>query len=208
MLTLVITSYSIHYTKLYDKLESLGLNIELIAPAHGIIWKNPSMIIKYYRSWSKGLSISGKKKIVVVYTSMYRFVEKAVKEAIKVLDEKKAFYKIYRFLDDYRDKYSDLLADLLNSSAIILGTATYEASIFPLMRHILDLMIEKIPKNKKVLVITNYGWGGVAGKKIRELLTSNGFEVVDVVEFRAGQIDMFKNRIVEATNKLLETLGE
>ncbi|ABN69169.1 beta-lactamase domain protein [Staphylothermus marinus F1] len=204
----VIGHYASWIEKALNKLESLGFNIEMIAPAHGIIWKNPDIIMKYYHSWSRGTSVSGKKKIVVVYSSMYGFVDKAVKEAVKVLDEKKAFYKVYRFLDYYRDKYSDLLADLLNSSAIILGTATYEASIFPLMRYILDLIIEKIPKNKKVLVITNYGWGGVAGKKIRELLTNNGFEVVDVVEFRAGQIDKFRDKIVEATNKLLEILGE
>lgn len=204
----VIGHYAEWVEKALKKIESLNINIEIIAPSHGLLWKNPGTVIKYYHLWSKGTSVSGVKKIVVIYSSMYGFVDKAVAEAIKVLEEKKAFYKVYRFLDSYRDKYSDLLADLLNASAMIIGTATYEASIFPLMRYLLDLIIEKIPKNKKALIITNYGWGGAAGKKIKELLSNSGFEVVDVVEFRAGQIHKYRDKIIEATNKLLEAIGE
>jgi flavorubredoxin len=203
----VIGHYADWVGKALEKIEKLGIGIEIIAPAHGILWKKPENIMKYYRAWSKGTSVSGVKKIVVLYTSMYGFVERAVNEAIEVLKKKNAYFKIYRFVDNYRDNISDLLSDLLNASAIIIGTATYEADVYPFMKHILDLVIEKIPRNKKILVITNYGWGGVAGRKLREMLSKNGFEIVDVVEFRAGQIDKYREKIISSVEKLLESIG-
>ncbi len=203
----VIGHYADWVSKALGKIEELGIDIEIIAPAHGVLWKKPGNIMRYYHASSKGTSVSGVKKIVVVYTSMYGFVEKAISEAVKVLSRKNTYFKIYKFIDNYRDNISDLLSDLLNASAIIIGTATYEANIYPLMRHILDLIIEKIPRNKKVLIITNYGWGGVAGRKLREILGKNGFEVVDVVEFRAGQIGKYRERITSGVEKLLESIG-
>lgn len=39
--------------KKLDEMEKLGIEIKMIAPSHGMIWKNPSKIIDAYISWSK-----------------------------------------------------------------------------------------------------------------------------------------------------------
>lgn len=202
----VIGHYLPFVGKAIKKLQDLGIEVETILPSHGLIWRRPAEIIKYYQRWSAGESVSGVKKVVVVYGSMYGFVEAAVKEALKVLEEEGVLHVTYRFVDNHRDEISDLMADLINASGIILGTATYEAGIHPLMKFVVDLMIEKIPKNKSVLVITNYGWGGVAGKLLKKELEGAGYRVPEVVEFRAGQLEKNKEAIREAVKSFITQL--
>ena len=202
----VIGHYLPFVGKAIKKIESLGLDIGMILPSHGLIWRRPAEIIKYYERWSAGETVSGVKKVVVVYGSMYGFVEAAVKEAIKVLEEEGVLHVTYRFVDNHRDEMSDLMGDLINASGIILGTATYEAGIHPLMRFVVNLMIEKIPKNKSVLVITNYGWGGVAGKLLKKELEGAGYRIHSVIEFRAGQLEKNREAIREAVKDFIRTL--
>ncbi|MBS3814933.1 MAG: FprA family A-type flavoprotein, partial [Hadesarchaea archaeon] len=49
-----------------DKIE--GLNIEMIAPSHGPIYKNPENIVNLYREWAEG---EVKEKVLVIYISMW-----------------------------------------------------------------------------------------------------------------------------------------
>jgi len=202
----VIGHYLPFVGKAIKKVKDLGLDIGMILPSHGLVWRRPSEIIKYYERWSAGESVSGVKKVVVVYGSMYGFVEAAVKEAIKSLQGEGVLHVTYRFVDDHRDEMSDLMGDLINASGIILGTATYEAGIHPLMKFVVDLMIEKIPKNKSVLIITNYGWGGVAGKLLKKTLEGAGYRVHSVIEFRAGHLEKNKEAIREAVKSFIKSL--
>lgn len=202
----VIGHYLPFVGKAIRKVRDLGIEVKMILPSHGLVWRRPAEIIKYYERWSAGETVSGVKKVVVVYGSMYGFVEAAVKEAIKVLEGEGVLHVTYRFVDDYRDEISDLMGDLINASGIILGTATYEAGIHPLMRFVLDLMIEKIPKNKSVLAITNYGWGGVAGRLLRKELEGAGYRVHSVIEFRAGQLDRNRETIRETVKSFIKSL--
>ena len=202
----VIGHYLPFVGKAIRKVRELGIRVDMILPSHGLIWRRPTEIMKYYEKWSAGETVSGAKKVVVVYGSMYGFVEAAVREAIGVLEEAGVLHRTYRFVDNHRDEISDLMGDLLNASGIILGTATYEAGIHPLMRFVLNLMIEKIPKNKSVLIITNYGWGGVAGKLLKKELETAGYRVHSVIEFRAGQLSTNRERIREAVKSFIEGL--
>lgn len=202
----VIGHYLPFVSKAIRKLETTGLDIGMILPSHGLVWRRPTEIIKYYDRWSAGETVSGAKKVVVVYGSMYGFVEAVVREAINTLEEEGVLYVTYRFVDDHRDEISDLMGDLINASGIILGTATYEAGIHPLMKFVLDLMIEKIPKNKSVLIITNYGWGGAAGKILKKELEGAGYRVHSVIEFRAGQLEKNKESVREAVKSFVASL--
>ncbi len=202
----VVGHYLPFVGKAIKKVNELGLEVKMILPSHGLIWRRPAEIMRYYERWSAGESVSGVKKVVVVYGSMYGFVEAAVREATKILEGEGVLHAIYRFVDDYRDEISDLMGDLINASGIILGTATYEAGIHPLMRFVVDLMIEKIPKNKTVLIITNYGWGGVAGKLLKKELEEAGFKVHSIVEFRAGQLQKYREIIRESVRSFITRL--
>ena len=184
-------------------LQKLGEVIErtkIVAPAHGPLWRNPQKIVELYKAWSSRKSVKG--KLVIVYTSMYGFIKEMVST---IAGEASKFFntiKTYKFIDVHRDLVSDVLGDLLDAEAVILATATYDADVFPYAKYLIELLIAKTPKNKKILVASNYGWGAVAGKKIASILQSAGFKVVDVIEFRSGRLLDNVERLREGVEKL------
>ena len=57
-----------------------------------------------------------------------------------------------------------------------------------------------------MLVVTNYGWGGEAGRELKRELEQGGFNVYDVIEFRAGHISKYEDMIKKRAEKFIEQL--
>ena len=75
----ILLLYSPLILKLLDKVSDLGLEIDMICPDHGIIWrKDPGRIIQAYDKWSRQ---KAEKKAVVIYDTMWNST-KAMAEAI------------------------------------------------------------------------------------------------------------------------------
>ena len=58
-----------------------GVDIEVIAPSHGIIWRgNPGMILETYQGWVEGKS---EKRAVIVYDTMWGSTEKVANALVE-----------------------------------------------------------------------------------------------------------------------------
>lgn len=197
----IIGYYREHVVKNIEKLEGLNIKPSIIAPLHGLVWKNkPETILNYYMKW--GRALSSPRKVVIVYSSMYGFVDRAVKEVIAELEKKGVKPVVYTFNDREHSNIAEILGDVIDAEAIVIGTSTYEASVFPLMDFLVGLLTRKIHAFKKVIVLAAYGWGGIAGKQVSQKLSSGGFNVVDVIEFRSSLGEEDKKKIREAVKKL------
>ena len=70
----ILLLYAPLILKLIKKVMDMGLEIDMICPDHGIIWrKDPMKIIKAYQNWSEQTPI---RKAVVVYDTMWHSTEK------------------------------------------------------------------------------------------------------------------------------------
>ncbi len=197
----VIGHYKEFVVKNIDMLRSLNLDIRILAPLHGLLWrKNPSRIINEYYKWAKG-SNSG--KVVVIYSSMYGFVEEAVNYLLSKLSEKGVKFRAFELTDRVRDSLSDILGEIPDAKALVVATATYEAEVFPAMKFVLQLILEKTRYRKPVILIASYGWGGVAGRKIEKMLADGGFEVLGKVEFRGRVREVELRKIDELVSKIM-----
>ncbi len=197
----VVGHYLEWVVKGIEKLGETGLDIRVIGPSHGLLWRNVDKVLGLYMDWSRGL---GGEHYVVIYSSMYGFLEKVVKHVVEKLSDLGVEYSVYGFSDREYSSLSDIIGELLTAKGLIIATATYEASVFPYMRYVVETIFEKIPRNKKVLIISNYGWGPVAGRVLEKMFREKGFNVVNVVEFRAGQLDKYIDKINEAVEKLVK----
>ncbi len=179
----VIGHYKDKIAKNLEKLERLNIAPKMILPAHGLLWrKNPQRIVQAYLDWGEGKPQKG--KVVVVYTSMYRFVEKAIKIAIAELEAQGYKPVVHKIVDDYHSSLADILSDVADSEAIVFGTETYESDAFPYAEFILNEMIKKVEYEKPLLLIAIFGWAAAAGKKLRSTIEKTSFNLVDVVEFK------------------------
>ena len=196
----VIGTYRQHVNKAVQKMA--GLDIRVIAPAHGLVWrKDPRRVVNYYDALANGSQERG--KVTIICASMYGECLHAARIVMNELKKRGANVKIYEFTDTSRPSISDLLGDVFNSEAIVVAAPTYESDVFPIARWIIEIVQKKIPSSKSVLVISSYGWGEQAGKKLAEMLRAAGHDIKDLLLFRGRPDSETEEKLREAANKLL-----
>jgi flavorubredoxin len=196
----VIGAYRQHVNQAVQKMA--GLDIRLIAPAHGLVWRrDPRRVVNYYEALANGSQERG--KVTIICASMYGECLHAARIVMNELKKKRANAKIYEITDTARPSISDLLGDVFDSEAIVVAAPTYESDIFPIARWIIEMIQKKTPGNKSALIISSYGWGEQAGKKLAEMLRAAGHDVKDLVVFRGRPDSETEEKLREATDKLL-----
>ncbi len=198
----IIGHYKDFIVKNIDKLMKLNLDIKVIAPAHGLIWKNnPKLIIDYYYRLAKAGTVSD--KVVIIYSSMYGFVEDAVNKIRKLNSSYGLRAIVFQFTDKVQSELSDILSEVYDSKALILGISTYEANIFPKLEYVIRMLIHKVNIVKPLIALVVYGWGSVVVKRLEDLLRGSKFKVVDIIPIKGKVGDEDIIRIKKALHKVL-----
>jgi len=74
---------------------------------------------------------------------------------------------------------SDILTEVLDARALIMGSATLNNGMLPRMADILCYMKGLKPLNKIGFAFGSYGWSGEAAKSIQETLEEMKVEIVE-----------------------------
>jgi flavorubredoxin len=156
-----------------DEIQKMGLKINMIAPSHGIVWRsNPGKIVEAYVRWSKG---EAKRRILVVYDTMWNSTEKMAKAMIEGICSEGVETMLFRLL--FSDR-GDILKELLDAKGILIGSSTINNGVLPTVAPFLEELQGLRPKNKVAAAFGSYGWGGGAVKTIEEKLKNAGIEIV------------------------------
>jgi flavorubredoxin len=154
-------------------LEALGgLDIDMIGPSHGIIWR--SMIPKILEEYKKWCSHETENKALIVYDSMWKSTEKMA-------------YKLYEGLCDANlpvsmknlktTHISDIMTEVITSKMILLGTPTLNNGMLPSMGAFLTYIKGLRPKNRIGLAFGSYGWGGQAVGQLEDVMKDLKWEL-------------------------------
>mgnify|MGYP006285387027 CR=1 FL=1 len=143
------------------------LEIDVIAPSHGIMWKTKIPdIIKEYKKWS---NYETEKRALIVYDSMWGSTEKLAYKLAEGFEENKIPATIRNLKNCH---ISDIITDVLTSKIICLGSPTLNNGMMPSMGEFLTYMKGLRPKNRIGFVFGSYGWGGQALGEIRKMIES------------------------------------
>jgi len=170
----ILLLYSPLILKLLDTVADLNLEIDMICPDHGILWReNPGKIINAYANWAKQ---EPGKKALVVYDTMWHSTE-AMAEAIAsgIAGEGIAVKPIHI----RKTHRSDIMTEVLDARAVIVGSPTINNQLFPTVSDFLTYMKGLKPKNKIGAAFGSYGWSGESVKLISKELEEMDFDVVD-----------------------------
>jgi len=170
----ILLLYSPLILNLVEKVTELGLEIDIICPDHGIIWrKDPGKIINAYVKWAKQ---APEQKAVVVYDTMWHSTE-TMAEAIAsgIADEGIAV----RPVNIRKSHRSDIMTDVLDARAVVVGSPTINNQLFPTVIDFLVYMKGLKPKNKIGAAFGSYGWSGESVKLINKELEEMKFDVID-----------------------------
>lgn len=147
-------------------LEALsGLDIEMIAPSHGIIWRSLiPQILKEYTKWAR---YETEDKALIVYDSMWGSTEK-IAYALRGGIEEAGIHVTMRNLKNTH--ISDVITDVISSKLILLGSPTLNNTMLPTMGGFLTYLKGLRPKNRIGFVFGSYGWGGQAVGEIEKII--------------------------------------
>ena len=170
----ILLLYAPQVLKLVDKVTDMGLSIDMICPDHGIIWRDdPSKIINAYVKWSRQ---KPKRKALVVYDSMWHSTEMMADAIVEALGEEGVDARPFNLRSDHR---SDIITDVLDAGAIIVGSPTLNNGLYPTMSDFLTYMKGLKPQNKIGAAFGSYGWSGEAVKLINKEMEAMKFDVID-----------------------------
>lgn len=151
-----------------------GVEIDMIAPSHGVIWRsNPGMILEAYKRWVEGVS---KPKAVVVYDTMWGSTERVAKAVAEGLTSEGVEVRLHRLSETHN---SDVITDILEARAVLVGSPTLNNGLFPTVASFLAYMKGLKPKHKIGAVFGSYGWGGGAKRTAETELRAAGVELVE-----------------------------
>ncbi len=154
------------------EIQKLGWNIRVIAPSHGIIWRNnPTSIVEAYLRWAQG---EAKRKILVVYDTMWGSTEKMAKAMVEGASSMGIETMLFRL--PFSDR-GDIIKELLEAKGILIGSSTINNGVLPTMAPFLEELQGLRPINKMAAAFGSYGWGGGAVKAIEESLEKAGMEI-------------------------------
>ncbi len=168
----ILTLYSALVQKLLKKVQEMNLPIKIIAPDHGVIWRsNPGKIITAYDKWS---TQKGDGKALIIYDTMWHSTEMMAKAVAAGLENQGISYKMLDLKVNHR---SDVMTEVLKSSAIILGCPTLNNGLLPEMAGFLMYMRGLKPINKIGASFGSYGWSGESVKLMNQTMTDLKFTI-------------------------------
>jgi len=170
----ILLPYSPLVQKLLADVRSSGIEIDMIAPDHGLIWRSdPGRIIDAWDRWSRQETVE---KAIVVYDTMWQSTEMMARAVADGVQEGGVSVKVMNLGACHR---SDVITDLLDARAVVLGSSTINNNMLPRMADLLCYMKGLRPAPKIAAAFGSYGWGGEAVKLINAAMEEMNFEIVD-----------------------------
>lgn len=137
-----------------------GLDIEMIAPSHGIIWrKNIPLIIDAYKRWS---SFKAEAKVLIFFDSMWHSTEKIAAAIYEGVLETGISAKKY---DLKQTDITQIAEETLDAAVLAVGSPTLNKGMMPKVAEALTYLKGLAPRSKAALAFGSYGWaknGGAA----------------------------------------------
>jgi len=169
----ILMLYSPLILKLVDQVTDMGLALDMVCPDHGVLWrKDPSRIIGAYVEWSK---MAPKRKAVIAYDTMWSSTQRMAETIADALVAEGVEARPMHLRSCHR---SDVMTEVLDAGAVLLGSPTLNNGIFPTVADFLTYMKGLKPRNKVGAAFGSYGWSGEAVKILTGELASMKFDLV------------------------------
>ncbi len=169
----ILTPYSNLVLRKIDEVLALNLPVEMIAPSHGVIWRqDPLQIAKKYQEWA---SQRPEKTAMVLYDTMWEGTRRMAEAVGEGLAAEGVAHKLFHMAVSDRN---DVITEIFKSKAIVVGSPTVNQGILPTISPILEDLRGLKFQNKIGAAFGTYGWSGESVKVIEEHLNRCKIPVV------------------------------
>ncbi len=157
-----------------SEVQKLGLDIDMIAPDHGIIWRaNPGKILQMYMDMANGKAIES---VTIIYDTMWHSTELMTTPIMQGIKDEGLDCKIVKLR---AAPMSFAVKEFWKSRGTLFGTPTINNVMFPTVAGILYHLRGLRPKNRVVGAFGSFGWGGGAVKEAYEEFKKIALEIFE-----------------------------
>ncbi len=151
-----------------------GLDIEIIAPSHGVIWrKNVGAILKAYQDWTHH---KPRKKVLIVYDTMWKSTEMMANAIAEGVLESEVDLRLYNVNASH---ITELATEVLEASGVAVGSPTLNMTLMPQMACLLTYWKGLRPAEKVGFAFGSYGWSKNGGPtEVEAYLKEMKFDLV------------------------------
>ncbi|MFN2357820.1 MAG: flavodoxin domain-containing protein, partial [Desulfotignum sp.] len=170
----ILLHFSPRVQALLADVAKMNLDIRMICPDHGIIWrKDPSKIITAYDQWSRQ---EPAKKAVVIFDSMWGSTTKMARAVTSGIESENIGVRLMNTRKWHR---SDIMTAVMDAGAVAVGSPTLNNGIFPVIADVMTYIKGLRPQNKLAAAFGSYGWSGEAVKILNKEFEEMKWEIVD-----------------------------
>ncbi|HUU56956.1 MAG TPA: MBL fold metallo-hydrolase [bacterium] len=161
----ILTPFSDFVIKKIDEVLALGLPVDVIAPSHGVIWRdNPLQIGEKYKEWA---AQRGEARAVILYDTMWQGTRHMAEAVGAGLAAEGVPYKIFYAPTSDRNR---VLTEIFDARALVVGSPTVNRGYISTLGTYMEDLRGLGFKNKVGAAFGSYGWSGEAVKMIEEHL--------------------------------------
>ena len=175
-----------------------GLDIDVICPSHGLIWrKNIPAILAAYQKWSAN---SCDEKAVVVYDTMWEATRKMAGAICDGFTE--AGIPVTRMSLNHCH-ISDVMAAMMSAKYVAIGSPTLNNQVMPSVAALMTYIKGLNPKDRCGIAFGSYGWSGQSVGIIQDFMAEMKWQIAG---FHRLQYEPKPQELAEITRTTTEYL--
>ncbi|RLA95231.1 MAG: FprA family A-type flavoprotein [Deltaproteobacteria bacterium] len=170
----ILWPYSNLVEKLLKDVGEMGIEPQIIAPDHGLIWRRaPEKILEAYGRWGRHEASA---RVVIVYDTMWHSTEEMARAIARGLESEGVEHLLIKLSVTHR---SDVVTELLEAGGLLVGSPTFNNGMLPTVADFLHYLKGLRPRGKKGAAFGSYGWSGEAVKLMEAELQAMKVEVLE-----------------------------
>ena len=155
-------------------IQKLGLEIDMIAPDHGIIWRSsPQKVMQDYLDMANGRAAL---RVAIIYDTMWHSTERMTIPLMQGIKDEGVDCKVIKLR---ATPMSGAIKEFWMSRGCLIGTPTLNNIMFPSVAEFMTHLRGLRPQNRITGAFGSYGWGGGAVKEAYEEFKRMNLEVVE-----------------------------
>jgi len=167
----ILMPYGASTAKAMDSVS--GLDIEMIATSHGVIWRSHiPQILEAYTRWTSGRP---QPKVIVLYDTMWE----STAAMARAFEEGAAHPGVHvKVIHVRRNTLTTIAADVFDAAAVAVGSATLNGTMMPQLGAVFCYLQGLKPAVKAAVGFGSYGWGRGSAEAVQEGLEGLKWDVL------------------------------
>ncbi|KJS87287.1 MAG: metallo-beta-lactamase [Peptococcaceae bacterium BICA1-8] len=169
----ILTPFSKMVRSKIEEVKALNVPVNMIAPSHGVIWRdNPMQIVEKYDEWANNYDEG---IVTILYNTMWGATKKMAVSIAKGIESTGIPTKVY---NTGKSDRNDVITEVFKSKGVLVASSTINNGILAETAAALEMIKGLKFKGKVAAAFGSYGWSGESIKIVENFLKEAGLEVI------------------------------